>query len=416
MKTTGRYSIVFALIAIIIFATAIRTPYFSPAPVSHADNGPAPVYFPAGCKEDGAWTGKFVRISDHLGTLTVRGSPKERGTAHGKLLTKEVAAVTNGVKRYLRDGQYEKCLPGAKTMRGFIDTDVLEELDACAEAAAVDKDDLLLAQLFGDVARGMKVRTFCSAFAAFGAATKDGKLIVGRNFDYAGFGLEDGLPLILQEIPTGENAGRPFVTIGYAGILNGWTAMNADGLCASNNTLFGGADKLEGMSTCFLLRKIVERCKTVEEGVSLIEKTPRACTTGMLVAGKNNKDEWDAQFVEFDAESFAVVPTADGRVFSTNSRQKLQEGTYRPDGNPSCPRFQALKKKLKDFEGKLDFDKSEHNLVSQSGVYMLINLHCALLDPATQRIRLAVKENDKPAAENVFRLFKIERTGVIVVP
>ncbi|HYF51677.1 MAG TPA: C45 family peptidase [Planctomycetota bacterium] len=381
----------------------------------HAQDLAQPVFYPED-KADGAWTGKLVRINPHLAMLTVRGSAKERGTAHGKLLAKEVAAVTAGVKRHFRGDDHAKVLAGAKVMRRFIDADVLEEHDACAEAAGVDKDDLMLVQLFGDAARGLGVRTFCSIFAAFGPATKDGTLIVGRNFDYTGLGLEDGLPMILQEIPTGENAGRPFVTVVCAGILNGWTAMNADGLVATNNTLFNGKDRLEGMATCFLLRKIVERAKTVEEGVKIIEKTPRACTTGMLVAGKNEKGEWDARFVEFDAESLAVVEPKDGRVLGTNSRQKLPEGSWKPSGNPTCPRYQNLLGKLKDLNAALDFDKPEHNVVAAKGVYMGINLHCALLDPAGQRFRLAVREGgDKPAAEGKFRLFKIERDGVSVI-
>lgn len=371
-------------------------------------------YWPADAAA-GAWTGKLVRLGKDLAVLTVRGSAVERGTAHGKLLPNEVKAVVDGVRKYLKDDDgYESSLKGARVMRGFIDADVVEELDACAAAANVDKEDLLVAQLFGDVARAMKFRTFCSAFAAFGEATAEGKLIVGRNFDYAGFGLEEGLPLILQEIPTGEGAGRPFITIGYAGILNGWTAMNSDGLCASNNTLFNGADALEGMATCFLLRKIVERGKTVEDGVKIVEDAKRACTTGMLIAGKNNAGEWDARFVEFDSKSLAVVKPERGVVLSTNSRQQLPEGGARPDV-PRCPRFQALQKRLGELKGKLTFDDPKHNVVAERDVYMGINLHCALLDPAQQRIRLAVKSHeDRPAAANEFRSLKVKAEGVEV--
>src|SRR6185503_475250 len=132
-----------------------------------------------------------------------------------------------------------------------------------------------------------------------------------------------------------ENVARPFVTIGYAGILNGWTALNADGLFACNNTLFSGKDALEGISTCFLLRKIVERGRTVEDGVRIISLGPRACTTGMLVAGRNAAGAWDARFVEFDHESVAVVEPTHGVVLSTNSRQKLIAGGFQPDANPN---------------------------------------------------------------------------------
>lgn len=372
--------------------------------------------WPADAKDN--WTGRLVRVEKHLALLTVRGSPQERGTAHGKLLKEEVRALVKSVRAFVQgDGQFDKCLDGAKTMRKYIDPDVLAEMDACALAAEAAPDELLLAHLFGDVNRALKVRSYCSSFAAFGPATSGGKLIVGRNFDYGGHGLEGGLPLILQEIPAGDNAGRPFVTIGYAGILNGWTAMNADGLCASNNTLFSGVDSLEGMATCFLLRKIVERAKTVEEGVAILEHTPRACTTGMLIAGKNNAGLSDARLVEFDAKTLAIVEPVNSVVLGTNTRQKLAVGNYEPEADPCCTRYQTLKKLLRSYAGKLSFDEREQKTAEAKGVYMSINLHCALLEPESQRLRVAVKEEaGKPAAEGTFRTFRVKQDEISVLP
>src|SRR5262249_20462835 len=153
--------------------------------------------------------------------ISVRGSSEERGTAHGKLLKSEVGALVKSVREFLsRDGNehYRQCVDGGRGMRRFVDKDVVAELDACAKAAEVDSDELMLTQLLGDVNRAKGFSSLCSSFAAFGETTVDGKLIFGRNFDYGGRGLEGGLPVILQEIPTGEGAGRPFVTLGYAGI------------------------------------------------------------------------------------------------------------------------------------------------------------------------------------------------------
>ena len=379
-------------------------------------------YWPAEIKDDsGAWTGRLTRHDAVLALLTVRGSPKERGAAHGKLLEAEVRKLVKSVKAYLlptpenKDAQakFEQCLDGARVMKKFIDADVNEELEACAQAAGVDPTELLLTQLFGDVNRAKGFTSFCTAFAAFGPETSDGRLLVGRNFDYAGHGLEGTLPLILQEIPSGPGAGRSFGTVGYAGILNGWTAVNEDGLCASNNTLFGGKDRLEGVSTCFLLRQIVERCKTVEDGVALIQKAQRACTTGMLVAGRNVKAEWDARFVEFDAELCEVVAPTDGVVLSSNMRQKLAVGDSPPTLNPSCPRFRALKAVLDKSKGSLKFNDAAP--VGAFGVYMRINLHCALLDPQAHLLKVAFSDGSgKPAAEFPFYTFEILKDKVVL--
>ncbi len=383
----------------------------------------APVFFPEGTTETTGWTGRLVRVDEHLAILTVRGGAPERGVAHGKLLKAEVALLVKSVRAYLTgtaaDGaeHYKQCLDGARTMGKFLDEDVMTELKACAAAAGVDSDELLLAQLFGDVNRAKGFTSYCSSFAAFGEATAGGKLLVGRNFDYAGHGLEGGVPLILQEIPDGKGAGRPFVTLCYAGILNGWTSMNADGLCASNNTLFGGkgSDSLEGISTCFLLRKIVEQATTVEDGVAIIQKSPRACTTGMLVAGKNKQGAWDGRFVEFDAKSVVVVEPKDGMVLGTNKRQILAVNGIDPPKVVECGRFQALKKYLTGLHGKLSFDDKTQNPVAEKDVTLTINLHCALLDPVGQRIRAAFVTGDsKPAAEKPFRDFEVKSTSVVL--
>lgn len=403
---------VFAVVASIAFfhfhsSSAVESPAFWPADVT---------------SESGAWTGRLSRTDGKVVLLTVRGSPRERGTAHGKLLDAEVRRLVASVKGYLlprpsdKDAQakFAECLAGTRVMKKFIEADVIEELDACAAAANVDAGELLLAQLFGDVNRAKGFEAFCTAFAAFGPATKDGRLLVGRNFDYAGHGLEGTLPLILQEIPTGPGAGRSFVTVGYAGILNGWTAVNEDGLCSSNNTLFGGKDRLEGVATCFLLRRIVERCRTVEEGVELIQKAQRACTTGMLVAGRNARNEWDARFVEFDAEKCDVVEPSAGIVLASNQRQKLAVGRYAPNENPTCERFQSLKMQLSNQRGKLVLANLPP--VAASGVYMKINLHCAMLDPQAHLLRVAFSDGSgKPAAEFPFRTYEIKKEHLVLM-
>lgn len=399
----------------------------------------APAFWPAGSLESGAWTGRLTRPLPNLAILTVRGTPLERGTAHGQLLGLEIRALVAGVNGHLQttasagetaQARLAACLDGARVMKKYIEPDVLEELTACAKAAQVDADELLLAQLFGDVNRGKGFATFCSCYAAFGPATADGTLLMGRNFDYAGHGLEKTIPLILQEIPlgpSGQPVGPSFITIGYAGILNGWTAMNADGLCAENNTLFGGENSLEGLATCFMVRKVVERARTVEAGVALIEKTPRACTTAMIVAGKNTAGAWDARLCEFDHAQFFVIEPNEGTILETNTCQKLRNpAAAATPMEPVCSRYQTMKRVLRTETGTLAFGAGAKEAIAKSGVYLSINLHCAILDPARQRIQLAVsggisREGDGgittgPAAEKAFHVFQVNAASVTLQP
>ena len=233
-----------ALAAIAVMLAGAAWFLFLPQPPVN----PGPFYWPAAvASDDGKWTGRLVRIDRRLAILTVRGTPAERGEAHGRLLGKEVRGLVSGVRAVLKKGAegdpesaYARLLKGAISMKRHLEPDVQSELDACAAAAGVPPDELVLAQLFGDVDRaqaaedaakeqcGMRVRgggssrapglgavhgrytnlwrwtapqrslrsdphpapvhLFCSSFAAFGEATAGGGLLVGGT-DFAGHGL-----------------------------------------------------------------------------------------------------------------------------------------------------------------------------------------------------------------------------------
>src|SRR5258705_11615763 len=58
-------------------------------------------YYPDVKDDTGPWTGRLERVKGPVALLTVRGSPQERGTAHGKLLEAEVRGLVRSVKAYL---------------------------------------------------------------------------------------------------------------------------------------------------------------------------------------------------------------------------------------------------------------------------------------------------------------------------
>src|ERR1043165_2261211 len=138
-----------------------RKPAYSAEPLT---------YYPSVKDDTGPWTGRLERCKSKVALLTVRGSPQERGTAHGKLLETEVRGLVRSVKAYLLPRpddadaklKYAQCLDGARVMKRFLEADVIQELEACAAAAGVDADDLLLTQLFGDVNRAKGFASFCT--------------------------------------------------------------------------------------------------------------------------------------------------------------------------------------------------------------------------------------------------------------
>ncbi|MEN6548836.1 MAG: C45 family peptidase [Armatimonadia bacterium] len=379
------------------------------------------------------------------GYLIVRlvGTPEEMGRQHGRFLGEQVRRV---VKDVILEGEastpeaYGKLMAGTRRMEKQLPDDIKRELRALAGEAKVKYEDLVALQLFGDVWRASQ----CSSFAAYGPATASGELIAGRNFDFFDHGVSEYAAVILHYIP--QN-GIPFITITWAGIINGWTAMNAEGVIAANNTSWGRSDSLDGLSTCFMIRKIVQHSATVAEGVETVQQTPRACGTNMLVAGERplvrgagvhsstrsagvspagdavtageagetpalrgvGEESPEAAIVEYDHERVAVRWAKKGYVIATNFFRKLYEDVEIPEEEAWCSRYGRLYELINAHYGKID---RTMNFIGDPGVAMgSINLHSVLLFPRDLSFRVAM--GHAAAYRYPYRAFRITDQGVV---
>lgn len=353
------------------------------------------------------------------GYLIVRlvGTPEEMGRQHGRFLGEQVRRV---VKDVILEGEastpeaYRKLMVGTRRMEKQLPDDIKRELRALAGEAKVKYDDLVALQLFGDVWRA----SACSSFAAYGPATANGELIAGRNFDFFDHGVSEYAAVILHYIP---QKGIPFITVTWAGIINGWTAMNTNGVIAANNTSWGRSDSLDGLSTCFMIRKIVQHSATVAEGVETVQQTPRACGTNMLVAGDQPLARVttggvqapvakpEAAIVEYDHERVAVRWARNGYVIATNFFRKLYEDVEIPEEEAWCSRYGRLYELINLNYGNID---RAMNFIGDPGVAMgSINLHSVLLFPRDLTFRVAM--GHAGAYRYPYRAFRITEGGVV---
>ncbi len=338
--------------------------------------------------------------------LHVEGSPEQMGEQHGRLLKPLVQRV---VKTIVRDtfgdtpANYKSLIDGARTMEKFLPDAFRRELKALAKAADVKYDELVALQLFGDVNRG-RDSAYCSTYAVLGKATATGECFVGRNLDYWDYGVMKFGALIIHFKP---DEGIPFMTVSWAGIINGWTAMNTKGICVANNTGYGArANSLEGLSTCFMIRKIVQYSGTVDAGVEAIRATPRACGTLMLIAGG---DPPKAAEVEYDHKAIAVRWAGDkGYTIGTNHFRTLYQNPPLKDDEGWGGRYKRLYELIQENYGEID---NTHCFVADPGVYMGITLHSALLCPKTLRFRLAMGR--EPAPEGPYESFRLTEQGLV---
>lgn len=206
--------------------------------------------------------------------LHLAGTPEELGRQHGRLLRGSIRTM---IRRYVRpalEGDHgRRLLAGVNVMRGALPKEYLAELDACAEAAGVDKDALLIAQCLGDLESaiiGMPLgpNHACSSYVAFGPATADGSLQCGRNFDYF---LADGVSTALVTyFRPARGQGYAFAAVGMPGLLGGWTLVNERGLVVANHLGGGVKSRLDAIPTLILTRLIAQHAGTVEEAVRMI--------------------------------------------------------------------------------------------------------------------------------------------------
>jgi hypothetical protein len=329
------------------------------------------------------------------------------GEQHGRLLKPLVQRV---VQELIVEGEggresssYRRLIEGTRVMERFLPLEFRAELHALAEAAEVDYDDLVAAQLFGDVWGA----SYCTAFAVFGPATRTGECIVGRNMDYWDEGVSQYAAVLIHFTP---DRGRPFMTVSWAGIINGWTAMNADGLCAANLIGYGAREEsLEGISTCFMLRKIVQYARTVDEGIKIIEEGPRAIGTNMLIVGGKPPD---AAVVEYDHAKVAVRRAQGGKVMVSNHFRSLYREEPLVEDEAWCSRYTTLYNLIRENYGCID---PTHNFAAAPGVPIVgINLHSALLFPHTGQFRVSMGKI--PACEQPYRPFRLTARGIVADP
>jgi len=344
--------------------------------------------------------------------VSVEGTPEEMGSAYGKLLGPTIQKVVQALIAEgmgAEPGTYKNILAGSKAMEKFQPQEYLAELKAVAEAAGVPYDELALLQYYGDVRRcirGPGNAMFCTSFAILPPRTKESVCLVGRNFDYHDRGVGAYASILACYRPKGK---IPFVTVTWAGVINGWTLLNEKGIVASFNIVAGSrSETLEAISTGFLLRRIAEHASSIDEGIGLVAKASRSCGTNLLIASGNPPD---GAIVEFDHAAFAVRRPADGFVGAANTFMKLYQ-----EGNPSASEYRGRIGMAHDLslasKGRVDFS---FNIAAAPGVPINgMNLHSATIDATNRRLRVAM--GTIPACELPSRAFRLTARGLEADP
>lgn len=264
-------------------------------PLSVAALLAATLSLPFAPAQDPAVSGRF-EIVGGVPTLTLWGTPAERGFAHGYLLAE--AIVTDG-ERDLRHvlpsaelvKQYDSLLLRMVVPRFAFSADEEAELGgilAGIEARLPEESSRRLAHLGRTISLlDIKaINTFgdwmplgCSSMAIDGAYTVDGAPAVVRNFDFIGYRSILDHQMLVVRPPSGEFQGS--VALTTPGSIGALTAMNGEGVFASIHDVPVLPAMMEAIKPkvprLIAIRRLMERLKArdaVESAQDLLRGWP----------------------------------------------------------------------------------------------------------------------------------------------
>lgn len=232
-------------------------------------------------------------------------------------------------------------------------------LAGAAEVYGVSPQSAECSLLVPDIVHYLAGRSFvplavppmCTGFYANGTATRDGRQLFARNFDFFGRGIWNVCNALVVMHP---EDGQRICWIGALGSPCGPQGFNESGLVFSLHTNFTRDVRTKGTPLFTLCHKVMARCTTLDEAIDSIEAEPRLCGLSMFLVDTRARQ---AAVVGFSARQMEVVyPEQDVLVrsnhYTTPAMQRNEVAPY-PWQRNSRGRFQRIHALLAAHRGEL---------------------------------------------------------------
>lgn len=252
-----------------------------------------------------SWRGTI----DDLPVLMLRGTHRERGEAHGKLAGKEIIKSCDQLAGFLKQKlpggwttaivigkqfqvpkRYREELEGM--VAGIQQSTTPEERTLTAAGREINADDLALLNT-ADVFELFR----CSQFSAWGPNAVDGKMIVGRNFDYPQLLPRENF--CVMSVEPAEKGLRPTMDVLFFGFIGcGLSPQNDVGMYIAPNS--GGPSPREilpkePIAAGFVLRTYMETAKPATAFEELIAQVKPHFALPILLHAVPAKEELGKQ-------------------------------------------------------------------------------------------------------------------------
>jgi hypothetical protein len=276
-------------LVLVVLAAIERLTRIDPPPVA-AERRSAAQALPLTVRGDRTYVGEDAWMGRRRGVweLHLAGDPYTLGYTHGRLgarlLVEQEEYMFGEFRKYV-PSPIARTLIRAGVMLGYRNLGKLMPLDRQVELAGLAAGSI---DLHGDFLPTFHRMVFyhalhditqtlekspllgCSAFAAGGKATRDGHLLVGRNFDFEGPEIFDREKVVLFFRPAGK---IPFASVAWTGMTGAVTGINAEKIYVSVNAARTDDKGQVGIPVEILIREILENARSIDDVVAQV-RTP----------------------------------------------------------------------------------------------------------------------------------------------
>lgn len=316
--------------------------------------------------------------------IELAGSAEDMGTDHGRQLGRTIRDLH---ARYLKayfssEGQRVLAMAAAAAFEQRIDPQHLAEIRSLAKGSQVDPRQMLLAHCFLD----LSPMTACSTVTLPASASPDGVGRFGRNLDFPSFDVADKLSVVQVYRPAGRNA---FMAVGWPGMVGVLSGMNEHGLALANMEVTRGMRLPTAMPYILLYRTVLEQCRTTDEAIELLRRTPRQSANNLMIMDAAG----DRAVVEITPEKVHVRRAAADQALVSTNHQRGDDC----DSAGRCDRFDGLIAETAGRQGKIGVRAIQSMLADASQGRM--TLQSMIFEPSARVMYLST---GKDAARKTF--------------
>ena len=281
--------------------------------------------------------GSFLRHNRYgLWELYTAGSPEESGAAAGALtaglMRYQEQVFVDQIRQFIPSDGYLKFLRGLivifnRNLGRHVPEEYRREIYARSLYCSHDFDAIgtpyerqLNYHAAHDIGHAMSqyMLVGCSSFAAWGGMSADGELVVGRNFDFY-----MGDDFARHKIVTfcRPQAGHPFVSIGWAGMIGVLSGMNDKGLTVTINAAKGPVPLSAATPISILAREILQHAATIGEALEIARRRDTFVSESLLVASAR---DGRAAIIEKTPRKTALYESGGEYLVCTNHYQSAE--------------------------------------------------------------------------------------------